>query len=278
MKNLFKYIIKPFLFLILILCILLIYAHFVEPSLLVKTTYTVQAPSDVKECKIVYFSDTHLGNLYDQEHLSRIVEKINSQNTDIVVFGGDLLDNYARDQEILDLDFIKSKLKAITPDSKKYAVYGNHDYGGGASRVYSDLMENGGFTLLNNTSLYLEEFNIRMTGFDDYLLGNTDPELYQSREDAFTVLLSHEPDVAQLISMPQAGLMLSGHSHGGQVTLPFLTQYSLPTGATKYIKGHYPDCGISENLSLYVSKGIGMTVLPFRFLNPPEIMVLQIRN
>lgn len=72
--------------------------------------------------------------------------------------------------------------------------------------------------------------------------------------------------------------MLSGHSHGGQVTLPFLTQYSLPTGATKYIKGHYPDCGVSENLSLYVSKGIGMTVLPFRFLNPPEIMVLQIRN
>lgn len=249
-----------------------------EPSLLVKTTYTVQAPSDVKECKIVYFSDTHLGNLYDQEHLSRIVEKINSQNPDIVVFGGDLLDNYARDQEILDLDFIKSKLKAISPDSKKYAVYGNHDYGGGASRVYSDLMENGGFTLLNNTSLYLEEFNIQMTGFDDYLLGNTDPELYQSREDAFTVLLSHEPDVAQLISMPQAGLMLSGHSHGGQVTLPFLTQYSLPTGATKYIKGHYPDCGISENISLYVSKGIGMTVLPFRFLNPPEIMVIQIRN
>lgn len=278
MKNMFKYIIKPFLFLILILCILLFYAHFVEPSLLVKTTHTVQAPSDVKECKIVYFSDTHFGGLYDQEHLSRIVEKINLQNPDIVVFGGDLLDNYARDREILDLDFITSKLKEICPDSKKYAVYGNHDYGGGASRVYSDLMENGGFTVLNNTSLFLEEFNIKMAGFDDYLLGSTDPAFYQSKENAFTVLLSHEPDVAQLISMPRAGIMLSGHSHGGQVTLPFLTQHILPVGATKYVKGHYPLCGISANLSLYVSKGIGMTMLPLRFLNPPEIMVLQIRN
>lgn len=262
----------------IILCILLFYAHFVEPNLLVKTEYTVQAPSPVQECKIVYFSDTHFGSLYDQEHFTRIVKKINSQNPDIVVFGGDLLDNYARDREDLDLDFISSKLNEISPASEKFAVYGNHDYGGGASRVYSDLMESGGFTVLKNTSLLLEEYNIRMVGYDDYLLGSTEDSHYQISEEDFTILLSHEPDVAQFISLPRTGVMLAGHSHGGQVSLPFLTERNLPTGATMYVEGDYPDCGVSANISLYVSRGIGMTVLPFRFLNPPEIMVLHIKN
>ena len=67
---------------------------------------TVETSRDIEICRIVFFTDTHFGALYDEKHIERIVEMINGRDADIVIFGGDLLDNYARDKEILGMEYL----------------------------------------------------------------------------------------------------------------------------------------------------------------------------
>lgn len=254
------------------------YSRYVEPNLLAVKKYETQIPENVSNCKIVFFSDTHFSKMYDQNNIEKIVEKINSQNPDIVIFGGDLIDNYARDLSLLDLEYLSKKLSTIKANYGKYAVLGNHDYGGGANRVYKDIMQSGGFSIIKNDSIFIKELNIKLIGYDDLLMGYTDPSLYSIKSEEFNIILSHEPDVADKIKMNVNGIMLSGHSHGGQVTLPYITEKVLPQGAKEYIYGEYNNLGVNKNIDLFVSKGIGMTSVPFRFLNVPQIMVLELRN
>lgn len=106
---------------------------------------TVETEMDIEKCRIVFFTDTHFGALYDEKHLKRIVQMINGLDADIIVFGGDLFDNFARDKEILDMEYLQKELSRIEGKIGKYAVFGNHDYGGGAIRIYEDFMNNCGF-------------------------------------------------------------------------------------------------------------------------------------
>ncbi len=254
-----------------------IYAKFIEPSMLKTTTYEVKIPKHVEECRVVFFSDTHFGELYLEENLDRIVDKINSLNPDIVIFGGDFFDDYSRDKHILDISGIADKLKRIDSTYGKYAVYGNHDYGGGASKVYNNIMSDGGFEILINSNALIENLNLRIIGFDDYLMGHTDPSLYSLKSETYNIVVCHEPDVADFITIKNPGIMLAGHSHGGQVSLPIITEKILPIGAQKYVKGMYENITQGENLTLYVSSGIGVTVFPYRFLNTPEVVLLDLK-
>ncbi|MGL5346290.1 MAG: metallophosphoesterase [Peptostreptococcaceae bacterium] len=253
------------------------YSKYIEPNLLTIKKYDVQIPDDVSDSKIVFFSDTHFGKMYDQSNIEKIVKKINSQNPDIVIFGGDFLDNYARDRSFLDLDYLSSSLASIDAKYGKYAVLGNHDYGGGAIKVYGDIMSAGGFSIIKNDNVFIDKLGIKLIGFDDLLMGYTDSSLYSIKSDNFNIVLSHEPDVVNKVSLKNYGLMLSGHSHGGQVSLPYVTQKVLPDGAKEYIKGRYDNIGINNNIDLFVSKGIGMTSVPFRLFNAPQIMVLDLK-
>lgn len=277
MKRL-KRIIAWLLTLFLLGTCVFLYARHVEPRLLATTMHTITVPESVTECNIVFFADTHFGKLYSPDNLSRIVEKISEQKPDLVVFGGDFMDNYARDRSLLDLDDLRDGLAEIDAPYGKFAVYGNHDYGGGAVRVYEDLMANSGFTVMKNDRMQITALGFELISFDDALLGYTDPSLYELENDQFSLIVSHEPDIADHLTLAQPGLMLSGHSHGGQVSLPYLTERVLPPGAQLYVKGLYENRGVNGNLSLFVTKGIGMTMLPYRFGNIPEIVVLSLRH
>lgn len=250
------------------------YARFIEPNLLTVKSLNVETQKSIKPCKIVFFTDTHFGKHYDVSHVEKIVERINEANPDIVVFGGDLLDNYARDRENLDLEYLRDELGKIEAKSGKYAVWGNHDYGGSAVRMYEDFMVSSGFQILNNESRVLEEYGIKIIGYDDYLMGWTDPSLYKTESDLFQVIVAHEPVISQYIESESENFLLSGHTHGGQVTIPFLTRKLLPEGSGQFLKGYYTQKDIDTNVSLqmYTSSGIGMTRYPFRFLNIPEIV------
>ncbi|MGL5312666.1 MAG: metallophosphoesterase [Peptostreptococcaceae bacterium] len=272
---------KIILFLILIMLLttgVYCYSRYIEPNILTIKKYEVQVPKDVSECKVVFFSDTHFGRMYDQSKIEKIVKKINSLSPDIVIFGGDLIDKYAKDQSLLDIEYIGEKLASINSKYGKYAVLGNHDYGGGAIRIYEKLMNSGGFEIIKNDNQFIDELNIRLIGYDDLLMGHTNPSLYSIKSNDFNIVLSHEPDVVNNIKLPKDGIMLSGHSHGGQVSLPYITEKVLPTGAKEYINGEYNDLGVNNNVDLFVSKGIGMTSIPFRFLNLPQIMVLNLNH
>lgn len=256
------------------------YAHFIEPNLLTVKSFRLEAEKAIEPCTVLFFTDTHFGKYYDVSHVTKIVEKINQENPDVVVFGGDLLDNYARDRGDMDLEYLKEELKKVEAKIGKYAVWGNHDYGGGAVRIYEEFMTSCGFQILDNESVVLENYGIRLIGYDDYLMGWTDPSLYQIESELFNVIIAHEPIVSRFIESESENFMLSGHTHGGQVNIPFVTAKLLPEGSEQFRKGFYTKEEIDTDVSLkmYTSSGIGMTRYPFRFLNIPEIIKINLEN
>lgn len=251
-------------------CLLFVYARYIEPNMLKANTIKI---SDGSEMTVVVFGDTHFGEDYSDDNIEKIVEKINNQNPDVVVFTGDFFDNYERDFEQLDLDYLKEQLSLIT--GVKVAVRGNHDIGGGIEFLYVEFFEEAGFEVLVNEELYIEEFNLHIFGYDDSLLGVYDEEFYNQNNDDYNLFVVHEPDSAELLTGTATGMVLSGHSHGGQVYLPYITEKILPVGATKYFRGLYEseDTGLTNDV--FVTTGIGTTLLPFRFLTVPEIAVIK---
>lgn len=256
------------------------YSRFIEPNLLVTKTLVIETQKSIEPCTMVYFTDTHFGKYYDVSHARKIVEKINEAKPDIVVFGGDLFDNFARDRDKIDFQYLKEELQKIEVKIGKYAVWGNHDYGGGAIRIYEDFMTSCGFEILDNESVELANYGIKLIGYDDYLMGWTDPSLYKIESDLFNVIIAHEPIVSQFIESRSENFLLSGHTHGGQVSIPFITNKFLPEGSGQFRKGFYTEKDINTAISLkmYTSSGIGMTRYPFRFLNIPEIIQINFQH
>ncbi|MHC5250120.1 metallophosphoesterase [Enterococcus sp. LJL90] len=259
--------------------ILVVYAFKIEPyQLTVKEVGLDHSPTnetDSVELKIVQVSDIHLAENFTIQNLAAVTEKINQQQADIVVFTGDLFDNYARYGVGLETE-VKQQLAQIQATIGKYAVKGNHDYGGGAARVIDELLQEANFNLLENSGETLTLANGRQLfvgGLDDALLGNSDPEemfSYQSQAN-FSLLLTHEPDVADALVTATPSLILAGHSHGGQIWLPF---YQVKNQLAKtYSKGSYQ---LADNTQLYVNTGIGTTMIHARFLNPPQLSVFRL--
>ena len=277
----FRWICRMFLtlFLLCLACVgLLAYAYWVEPNMLVVRSVDVESEQVTQPCKIVFFTDTHFGQYYDISHARKITDQINALEPDIVVFGGDLLDHYLRDRDQMDLSSLSAAFAEIEAKAGKFAVWGNHDYGGGAARVYEDVMEASGFEVLDDESRLLSDYGIRVIGYDDLLMGQTDDSLYTLKSQAFNVIVAHEPVIAQKIESSSQNLVLTGHTHGGQVTIPVLTDRLLPAGSGEFRKGFYDAQGIGTeaDLQMYTSSGIGMTRYPFRFLNAPEIVEINV--
>lgn len=253
-----------------------LYARFIEPNMLITNRFSVSSPNVKEAFTVVFFSDTHFSGIYPEQNIEKIVERINRQNADIVVFGGDFFDNYQKEKDILDLDYMEEQLSSIEAGYGKYCIWGNHDKGGGSAKIYAEMMEKGGFTLLKNESILIEELNLEIRGLDDYLLGNPDTSTDMMQASRVNIILSHAPDIIDDMDGTNTDIMLSGHSHGGQVFVPEITKKILPDGAKKYVKGLYLFKN-SRDSKLIVSKGIGTTQIPYRFLNIPEIMVLEMR-
>lgn len=255
------------------------YAFLVEPGITVTHEYDLKAKNaNVNlSIRIVQLSDIQVNEYYTVDKLNELVEKVNRLEPDIVVFTGDLFDNYAKFGPV---EEITRALKNLNGSYGKYAIWGNRDYGGGASRVYQDIMDESGFTLLSNegTTVSLPEGQqIFIGGIDDYLLGTPDVLQVLSQMDdssSYKIILVHEPDAADELADSSADLILAGHSHGGQVRIPF-SKGIRNVMAEKYTEGFY---SINEDsgLQLYVNTGIGTSHLPIRFMVPPEISVFDL--
>ncbi|MCP8970877.1 metallophosphoesterase [Ectobacillus ponti] len=258
------------------------YARYIEPKLLGISKHTVRSPLIPKSfagIKIVQFSDLHLGYHYSIGQLRRVVDTINAQSPDVVFFTGDLMDDqrsFGSTEEIWQL------LKRIQAPLGKYCIYGNHDHGGYGTELYKTLMTRADFRLLQNEEArirLLDGSEIAVLGLDDMMLGHPEPEktAQLAHPDVFTILLAHEPDVAPRIADYPVNLQLSGHSHGGQVKLPFFGPVITPPLARIYTEGFYTITG-AYKLTLFVSRGLGMTRVPFRFLSRPEIVVFTMHR
>ena len=231
--------------------------------------------------RIAQVSDLH--NAEFGEGNSKLLELLSRTDPDIIVLTGDLIDSRNTDIEIA-LAFAREAMK-IAP---VYFVSGNHE-----ARVieYEDLkmgLAEAGVIVLENQKdeITREGESITLMGIDDpsfqesYLFGDAEGvakqtiETLQRESDGYTVLLSHRPELFELYVETGMDLVFSGHAHGGQFRLPFIGGLVAPN------QGFFPkyDAGLfsEENTTMIVSRGVGNSIVPLRFNNRPEIIVVML--
>lgn len=264
-------LLKSLLVLFLLAFSFLYYCFNIEPYM-VQTEYLQLNTEGAQETvRIALFSDTHLKKNFPVSALWTVVETLNAQHPDIVVFLGDLYDDYDTWHD--DAGVVEA-LQAIQAPLGKLAVWGNRDYGGGAQKKYLSLLDESGFTLLQNSNWYIpvsEEHSVLFTGLDDGVFGQpVYPEKSQVFDSSLRILLMHEPDAACQFWQVPSDLTLSGHTHGRQTALAFLAMNARDLQSA-YNKGLYEE----EEGLLYVTSGIGTTHISARFLMPPSITVID---
>lgn len=231
--------------------------------------------ADYHGLKIVHLSDIHYGSIIFEKELNNIVEKINLIGPDIVVLTGDVIDERIKaDNEIL-----INYLSKINTKLGKYAISGNHDM---PIETFNEIIERSGFINLNNdyTLIYNGNEPIMLSGISSYSdkidtnikVSKTD-EFLGSNEVLYSILLLHEPDLVDDLNLNNYDLILAGHSHGGQVKIPFY-QLGLPVKAKKYYKEYYN----VNNTDLYISSGLGTSGYRLRLFDKPSFNFYRITN
>lgn len=275
---------KFFIFIILIIGLVIAYGFFIEPKLITVKEHKITLsswPDNFNGFKIVHISDLHYGRLFDEKSLKKLVDSINEQKPDIVVLTGDLIDKDTNMTTSM-ANKISDLLNKIDASSGKYAINGNNDLN---FDEWTNIISGGGFKDLNNTydTIYKDGYdyifiagastikdkvniNDKLKTAIDYL------NSFESGGPIYKILLLHEPDVIDDLSVNPFDLILAGHSHAGQVRLPFIGAVILPEGARKYYDSHYK----IENADLYVSNGLGVSNYNFRLFNTPSYNVYRL--
>ena len=280
--NLKKWLIVLIIIIIVIIAILF-NMFFINPKVITvkEKTFTSQKITPaLDDVLIVYFSDLHYGTAIKEKEMQKLVALINSFDPDIVLFGGDLVDDIAEYdfKEGEEKDFI-DKLKAIDARLGKYAVLGNHDLGSNIIKeTIKGYLTNADFEVLENNSvrIYEGDSSIEIVGIESQVLGNPDvAKAYQNTDkDNLIITLCHTPDIFEEISEDDSDLMFAGHSHGGQIYLPLLSNFYMPLAAEKYNKGEYH----KGSSTLEVTNGVGTTLFDARLFADSEIIVYRLKT
>ncbi len=241
-------------------------------------------PAAFHGLRVAQLSDIHIDLFTEPFFLRHAVELINRLHPHAVFLTGDFVtaDMSSRKFAIGSAWQCANLLNQLTCKAR-FAVLGNHDVGVSRRHVTAALTANA-VTVLANKSLAIERGSSRiwLAGLDDPLTGKPSPDqaiplAIRNRRNEPVILLCHEPDYADTLLQQEAGqsvaLMLSGHTHGGQVRLPFLGAVDLPPLGEKYVQGLFQ----LGSLQLYVNRGLGTVELPFRLNCPPEITLFTLR-
>ena len=278
-----KKFIRFLFFVLLFVLLILIYGRYIGTDGLTTKEYTINTKIDdsFNNLKIVHFSDLHYLRVNGKEKLEEVVKEINTINPDIVFFTGDLIDkDYKLNNK--NKEILINLLKEINSKYGKYAVIGNHDYVKDEELI-KEIYSSSNFKLLKNEYdiIYGENNDkIFIGGLDTYSFNKSDinkvMEYFNTNEDInYKIILVHEPDYIDTINKNyNVNLVLSGHSHNGQINIPYIKNYLLPKGCKKYYENYYK----VDNTDLYISSGIGLSRINFRMFNPPSINFYRINK
>lgn len=216
--------------------------------------------------RIGFFSDIHVNEYGEMMRAKRAAEMLAAEPLDLLCFGGDAV-NFNAD---VSMDYISESLAPFDGlKCPKLAILGNHDYWTGAVHKVEKRLDGAGFRILKNEVAEFE--NYAVAGYDDRMSGKID-KTFQPGHESLLVLM-HEPDHVEFVPKT-ACLQLSGHSHGGQLCLPFGIPVHTPKLSRVYQVGFYPDA----HVPIYVSRGVGTTGPKWRTFCPPEVTVLTMRS
>jgi len=254
----------------------LLYGFVIEPMRLVvrKTTIALPAwPEEFRDLRVTVFSDLHVGPPHiTLARLRRIVERANATEADLILMPGDFVET-PLGWRMAEPEAIAAELKRLRAKAGVFATLGNHDWWYDPTRVRR-AFENEGIRVLDNQAIKIERRGktFWLAGFADKWVGrpNIEETMKQITDDAPVIAFTHNPELFPAIPA-RITLMIAGHTHGGQIWLPFIGRPVIKD--QRYAIGHI----IEGRRHLFVTPGIGTSILPVRFGVPPEISVLTIK-
>lgn len=264
-----------------IMACLVTWGVFIEPGRLVIRSEVIQIdnwPKELDGLRLAVISDIHTGGPFiDEKKLRLIVQRTNETNPELIVLLGDYMSGNSWHGHRVEPEVTAAALRNFRAPLGVYSVLGNHDWwynGRKCRRAFEDV----GIHVLENevAEVKWREHSFWLVGLADLWTRpqRIDETIAKVPSGSTTIALTHNPDIFP--NVPQSvPLLLAGHTHGGQVNLPFIGTPVVPSNfGSKYTRGH-----IFENgHHLFVTTGIGISILPVRFRVPPEIVVLTIRS
>ncbi len=258
-----------------IIGIFLLYA-LIEPycmQTVVHNEINADLPVEFDGKKIVFIADIHHKYFFSVQRIRALVKTINAMNPDVILLGGDYIVYSSRYAApcFAELSLLRAPLGV-------YGVLGNHDYWEGKDTVLREMKAAGISPLINDARwLNIGNGRIKIGGVGDFWedKANISPTLAGTTENDTVILLSHNPDFLSTITDKRIDLVLSGHTHGGQMTLFGLWTPFIPSGyGNKYRTGLVK----SEYSKVLVTNGVGCIGLPMRFFAPPQINIIYLRK
>jgi predicted MPP superfamily phosphohydrolase len=247
---------------------------------LVEGSATLSAlPHAFDGTRALLVTDIHVGPFLDPAALGRVFARLQAVRPDIILLGGDF--TTARARELLPC---LPAFRTLTAPLGVFAVLGNHDHYTREPARVRDLLSGCGITVLDNRALDIERAHsaggaparLRLAGIDDLHSGHPDLDaaLAGAPEDRPTILLSHNPDIVFAAARRGVALVLSGHTHGGQIRIPGLPVL-VRMSRYRLDDGHYV---VEGGTQVIVSRGLGVTGLPLRLACPPEAVLITLRG
>ncbi len=255
---------------------LAVYAFWIEPRSLVVTRLSLPLPGLEREVRLVVMGDLQpAGPIESLESIAAIVDRMNAEEGDLVLLLGDYVSTRWLSTGFIDPHDTVPILGRLEAPLGVYAVVGNHDWWWDGPEMRR-LLTAQDITVLEDAAERVDAGTqtLWVAGLSDPVTQSYDLKatLDQSDESGPVLLLTHTPDVFPDVPA-EVGLTLAGHTHGGQVDLPFLGRPIVPSRfGERFAYGLIEEAG----RRLYVTSGIGTAIIPVRFRVPPEIVVLTL--
>ena len=264
---------------LILMFITIYYSMYVEPSnITIKEINVINEdlPKSFYGYKIAHISDIHYNNTIFKKDLKKVFNTINKSKPNIIVITGDLLDKKIKytDKDKNDLVELLNSLKS----EYKYIITGDHD----KSNLFKEIINNTDFKLLDNSYeiIYNGDYDpILISGLstssDNINIANklnSTDSIIKQYKITYNIMLMHEPSLSEEINTDNYQLLLAGHTHNGQINIPFIKKVLLPKNSKAYTKSYYKlnDC------DLYISNGIGTTNYKARLFNKPTVYLYRL--
>ncbi|MCW5937792.1 MAG: metallophosphoesterase [Fimbriimonadaceae bacterium] len=227
---------------------------------------------DADGFRVALVTDLHMDSVWKASLAGRAIALAVAQKPDVLLLGGDFLST--EDPHAQELAF-KALREAAASGVPTYGVLGNHDYWLRSTprvvRSFERALRGPRSGLLRNETVEVD--GVRVLGVDDGIAKRDRHDVLRPQDDKNVVCLFHEPDFVSRIDK-RCSVMLAGHTHGGQVCLPFGIPLHTPYGGRTYKRGFYPDAPVP----VYVSRGVGVVGVSRRAFCPPEVALLTLRS